>query len=60
MVIFCGPKQRQSKGEKKNNTSNKKNQISAVDVIHEIKEDGGAIFLVYDNTINGDVPIFVQ
>lgn len=38
----------------------KQNKISYVDVIYGINEDIGAISRVYDNTVNGDVPIFVQ
>jgi hypothetical protein len=34
-------------------------QNAQIDVIHDIKEDGGAVFWVHNNTVDKDVSIFV-
>ena len=40
---------------------NKRKKIELTnDVIHGIQEDGCGISWIHDNTINGDVPIFIQ
>ena len=67
MVVLYGPiKKKIREKQKKNNIANKKEtskptkQNSPVDVIHGIKEDGGAISWFHDNTVNKDMLIFVQ
>ena len=37
----------------------KENQNSPIDVNHDNQKDCGAIFKIHNNTINGDVQIFV-
>lgn len=44
----------------KDNTREKKNQNSPVDVIHGIKEDKCVIFWIHNNIVNAYVLIFVQ
>ena len=58
--MLRGPKTNSVENKLKRQVKNIKCQHLPLDVIHSIKEDDGVISWVHDNTVNGDVPIFVQ